>query len=121
MNRIINKNISSLEFIELREEMQEMVEQSMKALDSHNGEYLMWFKDCAMDDYFHEWAEICDEYGIKIGEGIVTIAHEFILNDDTRSDFEAAFEQARDSAIEQRIKEIAEEVEEYESDEEVGG
>lgn len=49
---------------------------------------------------FHEWTEIWDD-DVKVGEGLDTIAHKFVLNDDTRADFEHAFEQARDAAYEE--------------------
>lgn len=115
-NNIISENINDFQFIELCEFMQEMIEQSMNALDSHDAEHLMWYEDCSMTDYFHEWTEIWNDDGEPVGEGIDTVAHSFVLNDSTRADFEVAFEQARDNAFERIIKAIAEEVEEYEED-----
>ena len=114
---IITKNISSLEFIELRDFMQNCIEDSMKSLDSHDCEKIMWYEDCGMEDYFTMWQEIYDELGTKIGEGLDTIAHEFILNDDTRADFENAFEQARENAFESVMEDLGEEIEDfYEND-----
>ena len=116
MKTIIDKNISSLEFIELRDYMQMAIHESLVMAGK---EHIMWYEDCTMEDYFTMWQEIYDELGTKIGEGLDTIAHEFILNDDTRADFESAFEEARDAAFEERIKDIIEEVEEYEQDEDI--
>ena len=115
-NNIISENINNIQFIELCEFMQEMIEQSMNALDSHDAEHLMWYEDCSMTDYFQEWTEIWNDDDEMVGEGIDTVAHSFVLNDSTRADFECAFEQARDNAFERIIKVIAEEVEEYEED-----
>ena len=117
---IIVKNISSLEFIELRDCMQNCIRESIIALGSDDKEGIMWYEDCGMEDYFKEWMEIWaeDEY-VKIGDGLETIDHKFVLNDDTRADFESAFEQARDAAFEERISEIVEEVEEYEPEGEI--
>lgn len=95
--RIIEKNISTLEFIELRNFMQSCINESLHCL-AFNPEDIEWYKDCSMDDYFTEWTELWDDSGSKIGEGLDTIAHTFILNDDTRADFEKAFVQARDNA-----------------------
>lgn len=86
-----------------------MIEDSMKALDSHQAEQLLWYEDCTMDDYFTVWSELWGE-NTKIGEGIDTIAHAFVLNDDTRGDFENAFDQARDRAFVSVMKNIAEEI-----------
>lgn len=123
-NDIITENINGLQFNELKETMQTMIEESIASL-SYNGGYndkkdylsdLAWYKDCKMEDYFNEWTEIWDDEDGKIGEGLDTIAHKFVLNDDTRADFESAFEQARDEAFEARLKEIAEEIEEIDDD-----
>ncbi len=106
---IITKNINSLQFIELRDCMQGMIEESMKALDSHQAENLLWYEDCTMEDYFHMWQEIWDD-DVKAGDGIDTIAHSYVLNDHTRADFEEAFEQARDAAFKSVMEDIAEEI-----------
>jgi hypothetical protein len=104
---IIKENINNLEFIELRDWMKNMLEDSMKAIDKHDAESQSWYKDCTMDEYFGSmWEEIWDD-GIKVGEGLDTIAHKFVLNDDTRSDFEDAFGQALDAAYNSVIDDIA--------------
>jgi hypothetical protein len=70
-----------------------------------------------MNDYFGGgFEEIYNETDEKVGEGLNTISHSFVLNDNTRADFESAFEQARDEAFEARLKEIAEEIEGIEDD-----
>ncbi len=107
---IITSNITAEHFNELREWMRNLIRESMNALDSHDAESILWYEDCTMDGYFTEWTEIWDE-NERIGDGIDTIAHKFVLNDDTSSDFENAFEQARDVAFEEYMKELGEEIE----------
>jgi len=107
---------TSLQFIELKDFMQNCIEESINALRGISNEYyaehLVWYEDCKMDDYFNEWTEIWDdEENEKVGEGLDTIAHKFVLNDNTRADFESAFEQARDAAFKAATKELAEEIE----------
>lgn len=99
---IITDIISTMQFIELRDYMQNLISESMKALDSHDAKSVMWYRDCSLDDYFTEWQEIWDG-DVKVGEGIGTIAHKFVLNDDTRADFERAFEEAREAAYEEYV------------------
>lgn len=108
MKNIITENINSFLFIELRDCMQDMIKESMKALDFQQAEHLAWYKDCTMNDYFSEWTEIWNDDDELVGEGIDTIAHKFVLNDDTRADFENAFDQARDNAYTSIMAEIAE-------------
>ena len=119
-NDIITENINGLQFNELVVTMQTMIEESIACLWYNDKKdylsQLAWYKDCKMEDYFNVWTEIWDDEDGKIGEGLDTIAHKFVLNDDTRDDFESAFEQARDEAFEARLKEIAEEIEEIDDD-----
>jgi len=115
MANIITENINGILFNELRDYMQSMVYESMKAIDPHDIESLEWYEDCSMTEYFHEWTEIWDE-DEKVGDGIDTIAHKFVLNDDTRSDFEIAFEHARNDAFEEYMKGLAEEIEDWGDD-----
>lgn len=104
MNNFVKGNITAIQFNELRDFMQRMIEESMRMLDPHDTEHLMWYKDCTMQDYFQVWTELWDDEDGKVGEGVDTIAHKFVLNDETRSDFERAFEQARDDAFESVIE-----------------
>lgn len=113
MKMIIDRNISALEFIELRDYMQNCIWESLVSIDSHDTESIMWHEDCDMEDYFKMWQEIYDELGTKIGEGLDAIAHEFILNDDTRADFEKAFEQARYNAFEEKMEDVMSEILSY--------
>lgn len=101
-NSIITDIISTMQFNELRDYMQNLISESMKALDSHDAESVMWYKDCSMDEYFTEWQEIWDG-DVKVGEGICTIAHNFVLNDNTHADFENAFAEARETAYEEYV------------------
>lgn len=113
---IIINNINGQQFNELRDFMQNAIRESMNALDSHDAEGILWYEDCTMGDYFKEWTEIWDE-DERIGDGLDTIAHKFVLSDDTRPDFENAFEQARDAAFEEYMRELGEEIEsEYEGE-----
>ena len=109
---IIINNINGQQFNELRDFMQNAIRESMNALDSHDAEIILWYENCTMDDYFAEWTEIWDEdENERIGDGIDTIAHKFVLNDDTRPDFENAFEQARDAAFEEYMKGLVVDIE----------
>jgi len=101
-NNIISNNINGFQFNELRDYMQNCIEESIAALDSSDTEHIEWYKDCEMEDYFAEWQEIWDG-DTKIGEGLDTLTHKFVLNDDTRDDFERAFEEARDEAYENKL------------------
>lgn len=112
---IITKELNALEWNELRDYMQNCIEESMKVLDSHDAEHLMWYEDCEMEEYFTEWTEIWDGDNL-IGEGLDTIAHQFVLNDDTRIDFESAFEGARDAAFNEVMESIGEEIESFYED-----
>lgn len=109
MKTIITENINSLQFIELRDYMQNMLKDSMKALDAHNVEDIDWYKDCTMNDYFQMWEEIWND-DVLVGEGIDTIAHSFVLNDNTRTDFQNAFEQARNAAYEEVYEDAIREI-----------
>lgn len=108
-NNIIDRSINGLQFNELRDCMQQMIHESIVAYSDQDKS---WFKDCTMEEYVHEWQEIWDENDGKVGEGIDTIAHQFVLNDDTRADFESAFEQARDAAYEEALDDAISEIEE---------
>ena len=66
-----------------------------------------------MEDYFQEWTEIWNNQDEKVGEGIDTIAHKFVLNDDTRADFERAFNDAKSNAIDEYIESIQDEISDY--------
>jgi hypothetical protein len=72
------------------------MEESMRCVD--NLRDLEWYESCNMEDYFTEWTEIWDENDNFIGEGLDTIAHKYVLNEDTRNDFESAFNEAREDA-----------------------
>ena len=106
---IITSNINALQYNELRDFMQNLIEESMKALDSHDAEHLMWYENCTMNDYFTMWTEIWNDDEL-VGEGLDTIAHKFVLNDDTQADFDNAFEEARDEAFKAVMSEIGEEI-----------
>ena len=99
--KVINSNISALSFNELRDFMRRLVYESLVSLDGlSNKETLVeLYETCSMDNYFTEWDLIWDDDGNLIGEGLDTISSNFILNDNTRADFEKAFNQARNAAI----------------------
>lgn len=109
-NDIITENINGFQFNELKETMKRMIEESIACLPCNDKKdylsHLAWYKDCEMDDYLYELQEIWDE-NEKVGEGLNTIAHDFVLNDNTRANFLLAFEQARDEAYEAALEEIA--------------
>lgn len=95
-NNIIAKKLTSLEFNELSDYMQQMIHESILAYIYQDKSC---FKDCSMEDYFQVWTEIWDE-DVKVGDGLDTIRHKFVLNEDTRDDFIEAFQLARDAAYE---------------------
>lgn len=110
---IVTENFNGLLFNELRDYMQARIYESMKALNAHNSDHLDWYEGCTMEDYFQEWIEIWNDEDEKVGEGIDTIAHKFVLNDDTRADFESAFNEAKDKAIDEYIESIQDEISDY--------
>ena len=112
MNNIITKNIGAHEFEELCECIKECIRQSIHY--SGNEEKISWFKDCTMDEYFYNLTDIYDEFDVKVGEGLDTIDHKFVLNDDTHEDFEKAFEQARDNAYEEAVMNAIDAIQEVE-------
>ena len=96
----IASKLNGFQRVELINAMNMAIEESIKAIEGTKDEQesFAWYKECKMDEYFH-WQELWNN-DVKVGEGIDTIAHKFILNDETRQDFEECFEQARDQAIE---------------------
>lgn len=116
-NNIITTEMDGNLFAELRECIKECIRQSIYYCDDI--EKISWFKDCTMDEYFYEYQDIYDNNDVKVGEGLDTIAHKFVLNNDTRKDFENAFEQARDNAYEEAVNLAVEEIEDYDAEIEV--
>ncbi len=114
MANIITENINGIEFQELRDYMERMVYESMKALDPHDSDYHDWYEACTMEDYFQEWMEIWNDEDVKVGDGIDTIiGHKFVLNDGTRADFERAFNDAKSNAIDEYIESIQDDISDY--------
>lgn len=99
----ITNNINGLQFNELCDFMKRLICESLYALNglSDKEELVNWYETCTMDDYFTEWNQLWDENDNLIGEGLDTISSKFVLNDNTRADFERAFTQARDAALEE--------------------
>ena len=95
MNIIITKELNGLQFNELVNHMYNCLLESMAVCDD-----IAWYESCSMDDYFTQWDEIWDEGDNLVGEGLDTISHKFLLDDETRGDFENAFKIARDRACE---------------------
>lgn len=110
MKQIISTELSSTQYHELKNFMKGCITEPLNTVDDHDTEKIMWYKDCEMGDYFTEWTEIYDDSDDKIGEGLDTISSYFILNDDTRADFECAFDEARDEAYTERLESIAEDI-----------
>lgn len=108
--KVINCNMSTLSFNELRDFMQRMVYESLVSLDglSDKEAHVKWYETCSMDDYFTEWDHIWDDDENLIGEGLDTISSKFILNDNTRADFEKAFSQARNAALDEYKENVGE-------------
>lgn len=101
--KIISNNINAIQLNEVSDFMRRLILESLYSLEglSDIQENVEWYKNCTMDEYFTEWVQIWDEDDDFIGEGLDTIAHKFVLNDDTRPSFMAAFEQARRTALEE--------------------
>jgi len=99
----ITNNINGLQFNELCDFMKRLIRESLYALNglSDKEKHVNWYETCTMDDYFTEWDQLLDENDNLIGEGLDTISSKFVLNDNTRADFERAFTQARDAALEE--------------------
>ena len=105
MEKFIDSNISALDCNELRDFMKGLICESLYALNglSDKEEHVKWYETCTMDEYFTEWDQLWDEDENDefVGEGLDTISSKFVLNDNTRADFERAFSQARDAALEE--------------------
>lgn len=107
--KIITKNISALEFIELRDYMRNCLDESIKCVNDSLA-HISWYETCEMEDYFAQWQEIWDEDDTYIGDGLDTISNKFVINEDTREDFVNAFNDARDEAYEEAYKDFSEDV-----------
>lgn len=107
--KAITNNINGLQFNELCDFMKRLICESLYALSglSNKEELVEMYETCTMDDYFTEWDQLWDEDEVDgfIGEGLDTISSKFVLNDETRADFEKAFSLARDAAL-QEYKEL---------------
>lgn len=109
---IITRELNALEFDELRDYMNMCIRQS---IFDYNDQDKSWFKDCTMDEYFVEYQDIYDD-DVKVGIGLDTISHKFVLNDETQADFERAFWEARDKAYEEAIQDAIDEIEDDDDD-----
>lgn len=95
MKKIIDSRMSGFERVKLISAMQDMLTESIFTCPPEDR---AWYKDCTMEDYF-TWQEIYDDNGEFLGEGLDVISAAYIINDETKADFEECFEQARDEAI----------------------
>lgn len=96
--KIIVTDITPFQYEELKNFMRNCIRESMQCVDDLAS--IDWYRTCSMGEYFTEWSEIWDEEDNLIGEGLDAISHKFVINDETRSTFENAFEDARDEAFE---------------------
>lgn len=90
---IIKTKFNAYQTIELTNVLRNMLVESIEC-----GGDIEWYREASMDDYFNEYQEIWDG-DTRIGEGIDTISSQFVLNDETREDFEICFNTALDEAI----------------------
>ena len=92
--KIVEKKLNSFERVELQDMMIDMLQESY---DTCPDDSKSFYDDCQFDDYFdfgRGLQEIWNE-DEKIGEGIICGSTAYILNDETRPDFEELFEIAR--------------------------
>ena len=92
-NNIITNRLSSLEFIELRDYMLTCLEESMSACDENA---IAWYEACDLENYFYELQDVYENDRL-IGSGIDAFNHFFVLNEETKEDFDEAFRQAKDT------------------------
>ena len=103
--KIVEKKLNSFERVELQDKMIDMLEESYNIYEEECKPFLL---ECSFDEYFVELQEIWNE-DEKIGNGIKCGSTAYILNDETRPDFEELFKIAQGNIeIEQRIEEDGE-------------
>ena len=87
--KIINKKLNNSEKYELFQ----VILDALEGLDSNS-------KSLEFDEYFIVLEHFYDEAENFIGIGISSQSSQFVLNDETREDFNEIFREARDYAIE---------------------
>lgn len=98
MKKTITTALSSTEYNELLDMMKTCIQESISVYSEDSME---WLKECEFEDYFYELIEMYDDCGNRIGEGLETISYSVVLNDETRRDFQLAFNTAREEAFEE--------------------
>lgn len=93
-------SINSVIYVEIVSFFRNLLRESIQACAPEN---VIEYKTITIDDFYSDWDK-CDEDGNDL-EGIDIISDFIVLNDDTRSDLERAFEEARDKEIEAFINE----------------
>lgn len=92
--KIVDKKLNSFERVELQDMMIDMLQESY---DTCPDDSKSFYDDCQFDDYFGGGLqEIWNEEG-KVGEGIDCISTQYVLNEETREDFEELFEIAKNN------------------------
>lgn len=101
----IENALTALQFAELERFMFNVISESMKSLPPCGRKGVVWYKGCGFEDYFAELDEIWSD-GEFVGCGIDTVSNRFVLNDETRPDFERAFMNALGRALAENAGEL---------------
>lgn len=101
MERIIktNNEISVLDYANIETFFANCIGESIAALDSSSTdyvEYLNWYEDCTIEDYFTEMPDLWTDSGEHLGEGFNMIFAKILYNKDTAKTLNRLFESARD-------------------------
>ena len=97
---MIITSINSILYVEVVSFFRNLIRESINTCDK---EGVIEYKTIAIDDFYSDW-DILDQDGEDI-EGIDIISDFIVLNDDTRTDLERAFEKARDEEFEAFVDE----------------
>lgn len=92
---MITTSINSILYVEVVSFFRNLLRESIQACAPEN---VIEYKTITIDDFYSDW-DILDQDGNEV-DGIDVISDFIILNDETRSDLERAFEEARDEEIE---------------------
>lgn len=94
-------NINSILYVEVVNYFRGLLKESIQACDKED---VITYKETTLEDYYGGCWDLYHQDGEDI-EGINIISEFIVLNDDTRSELERAFEQARDEEFEAFINE----------------
>ena len=99
----IKTTLTVIEEVELIETIENLINESIKYCPAEDRGF---YETMTFEDYKNSLVEeIWNEDDEMIGEGINTIAHKFVINDETKAQIEGCFRQARDEAWAEYLEE----------------